>query len=109
MPFLASDPSVIGSVARVGRWRGRGWGYGGDYMAWFAGFAPASNPRFLMAVVINEPAGMVSLRRCRRPCPCGGHGRRALQLFAIRPDAIPARGTRQAFARTEANKWRTAY
>ncbi len=32
-------------------------GYGKDYMAWFAGFAPASNPRFVMVVVINEPKG----------------------------------------------------
>ncbi|MFI3246169.1 MAG: penicillin-binding transpeptidase domain-containing protein [Ferrimonas sp.] len=32
-------------------------GYGADYVATFAGIAPANNPRLAMAVVINEPKG----------------------------------------------------
>lgn len=32
-------------------------GYGSDYMALFAGVAPAHNPRLAIAVVINEPKG----------------------------------------------------
>lgn len=30
-------------------------GYGRDYVGTFAGFAPASNPRFALVVVVNEP------------------------------------------------------
>ena len=32
-------------------------GYGDDYVAVFAGIAPISNPRFAIAVMINEPQG----------------------------------------------------
>jgi len=32
-------------------------GYGDDYVAVFAGLAPISNPRFAIAVMINEPQG----------------------------------------------------
>jgi cell division protein FtsI (penicillin-binding protein 3) len=32
-------------------------GYGDDYVAIFAGLAPASNPRFSIVVMINEPQG----------------------------------------------------
>jgi cell division protein FtsI (penicillin-binding protein 3) len=32
-------------------------GYGDDYIAIFAGLAPASNPRFSIVVMINEPQG----------------------------------------------------
>ena len=32
-------------------------GYGDDYVAVFAGVAPASRPRFAIAVMINEPQG----------------------------------------------------
>jgi Cell division protein FtsI/penicillin-binding protein 2 len=32
-------------------------GYGKDYVGTFVGFAPVSNPRFVMAVIINEPKG----------------------------------------------------
>ncbi|ABM02978.1 peptidoglycan synthetase FtsI [Psychromonas ingrahamii 37] len=32
-------------------------GYGDDYVAVFAGLAPASNPRFAIVVMINEPQG----------------------------------------------------
>ncbi|MFT5559520.1 MAG: cell division protein FtsI (penicillin-binding protein 3), partial [Sphingobacteriales bacterium] len=32
-------------------------GYGDDYVALFAGLAPASNPRFAIVVMINEPQG----------------------------------------------------
>jgi len=34
-------------------------GYGDDYVAVFAGVAPASDPRFAIAVMINEPQGDV--------------------------------------------------
>jgi cell division protein FtsI (penicillin-binding protein 3) len=30
-------------------------GYGRDYVGTFAGFAPASNPRFALVVIVNEP------------------------------------------------------
>jgi cell division protein FtsI (penicillin-binding protein 3) len=74
-------------------------GYGKDYMAWFAGFAPASNPRFVMVVVINEPKGDAYYGGAVATPPCRGHGRRAaaLQHPSRDPPEVPAK-----LARTEA-------
>lgn len=64
-------------------------GYGKDYMAWFAGFAPASNPRFVMVVVINEPKGDAYYGGAVATPPFAEAMGGVLQLFNIRPDAIP--------------------
>ena len=64
-------------------------GYGKDYMAWFAGFAPASNPRFVMVVVINEPKGDAYYGGAVATPPFVEAMGGVLQLFNIRPDAIP--------------------
>lgn len=66
-------------------------GYGKDYMAWFAGFAPASNPRFVMVVVINEPKGDAYYGGAVATPPFAEAMGGVLQLFNIRPDAIPLR------------------
>jgi cell division protein FtsI (penicillin-binding protein 3) len=62
-------------------------GYGKDYVGTFAGFAPVSNPRFAMVVIINEPqagayyGGMVAGPTFAEVM--GG----ALQLYNVPPDA----------------------
>ena len=77
-------------------------GYGKDYMAWFAGFAPASNPRFVMVVVINEPKGDAYYGGAVATPPFAEAMGGVLQLFNIRPDAIPPEVPAK-LARTEAN------
>ncbi|MGL5303210.1 MAG: penicillin-binding transpeptidase domain-containing protein [Aeromonas sp.] len=64
-------------------------GYGKDYMAWFAGFAPASDPRFVIVVVINEPKGKAYYGGAVATPPFAETMGGVLQLFNIRPDAIP--------------------
>lgn len=65
-------------------------GYGKDYMAWFAGFAPVSNPRYAMVVVINEPKGNAYYGGAvAAPAFAEAMGG-ILQLFNVRPDAEPA-------------------
>ena len=76
-------------------------GYGKDYMAWFAGFAPASNPRFVMVVVINEPKGSAYYGGAVATPPFAEAMGGVLQLFNIRPDAIPP-SVPPKLARTEA-------
>ncbi|MDO2948234.1 penicillin-binding transpeptidase domain-containing protein [Aeromonas simiae] len=65
-------------------------GYGKDYMAWFAGFAPASNPRFAMVVVINEPKGKAYYGGAVATPPFAEAMGGVLQLYNIRPDADTA-------------------
>ncbi|MGL5948969.1 MAG: penicillin-binding transpeptidase domain-containing protein [Aeromonas sp.] len=65
-------------------------GYGKDYMAWFAGFAPVSNPRFAMVVVINEPKGNAYYGGAVATPPFAEAMAGVLQLFNIRPDAVDA-------------------
>ncbi|MFM4702809.1 penicillin-binding transpeptidase domain-containing protein [Aeromonas bivalvium] len=64
-------------------------GYGKDYMAWFAGFAPASNPRFVMVVVVNEPKGKAYYGGAVATPPFAEAMGGVLQLYNIRPDAVP--------------------
>ncbi|MGY3868273.1 penicillin-binding transpeptidase domain-containing protein [Aeromonas crassostreae] len=64
-------------------------GYGKDYMAWFAGFAPASNPRFVMVVVVNEPKGSAYYGGAVATPPFAEAMGGVLQLYNIRPDAVP--------------------
>jgi len=62
-------------------------GYGKDYVGTFAGFAPVSNPRFAMVVIINEPqagayyGGMVAGPTFAEVMSG------ALQLYNVPPDA----------------------
>jgi cell division protein FtsI (penicillin-binding protein 3) len=64
-------------------------GYGKDYMGWFAGFAPASDPRFVMVVVINEPKGSAYYGGAVATPPFAEAMGGVLQLYNIRPDAVP--------------------
>ncbi|RDU88440.1 peptidoglycan glycosyltransferase FtsI, partial [Aeromonas veronii] len=77
-------------------------GYGKDYMAWFAGFAPASDPRFVMVVVINEPKGSAYYGGAVATPPFAEAMGGVLQLFNIRPDAVPP-AVPTKLARTEAS------
>ncbi|MEK6551004.1 MAG: penicillin-binding protein 2 [Pseudomonadota bacterium] len=92
------DYRVAGKTGTVRKLTARG--YADDrYVAWFAGFAPASNPRLVMVVMIDEPSrggyfgGQVAAPVFSRVM--GG----ALRLLDIPADAIrqparaPARGT----------------
>ena len=61
-------------------------GYGKYYMATFAGFAPLSNPRFALVVVINAPkAGKFYGGQVSGPA-FSEIMSRALQLYNIKPD-----------------------
>ena len=62
-------------------------GYGKDYVGTFAGFAPVSNPRFAMVVIINEPkAGSYYGGSVAGP-PFAEVMAGALQLYNVPPDA----------------------
>ena len=70
-------------------------GYGDDYRAFFIGIAPASRPRHIVAVMIDEPrrngtgGGAVAAPVFREVM------RRALRLYAVSPDApIDTKGAR---------------
>ncbi len=67
---------VAGKTGTAHKLEGRG--YANKYVASFVGFAPVSNPRLIVAVMIDEPsAGAVLRRRRRRAGVLEGHGRRA--------------------------------
>ncbi len=71
-------------------------GYGKDYVGTFAGFAPVSNPRFAMVVIINEPkAGHFYGGTVAGPTFAEVMAG-ALQLYNVPPDAPqtldPAKG-----------------
>ncbi|MFC3913321.1 penicillin-binding transpeptidase domain-containing protein [Pseudaeromonas sharmana] len=62
-------------------------GYGKDYVGTFAGFAPVSNPRFAMVVIINEPkAGSYYGGSVAGPTFAEVMAG-ALQLYNVPPDA----------------------
>ena len=64
-------------------------GYGKDYVGTFVGFAPVSNPRFVMAVIINEPkAGTYYGGSVAGPTFAEVMSS-ALQLYNVPPDALP--------------------
>jgi cell division protein FtsI (penicillin-binding protein 3) len=64
-------------------------GYGKDYVGTFLGFAPVSNPRFVMAVIINEPkAGTYYGGSVAGPTFAEVMSS-ALQLYNVPPDALP--------------------
>jgi cell division protein FtsI (penicillin-binding protein 3) len=57
------------------------------HVALFAGMAPATDPRFVMVVVINEPKGE-QVGGGSVSGPVFGHvAARALRLLGVRPDA----------------------
>lgn len=63
-----------------------------SYVAWFAGFAPASNPRFVSVVVLDDPAGEEYYGgQVAAPVfseVMGG----ALRLLNVAPDGAPRKG-----------------
>ena len=63
--------SATGSQARPGPSKNSvHQGYSDDrYLALFAGMAPAANPRFVLAVMLNEPRARRSMAG-RLPAPC---------------------------------------
>lgn len=64
-------------------------GYGDDYVGLFAGYAPISNPRFAMVVVINEPQGDAYYGGSVAGPAFSEVMSGALQLFNVPPDALP--------------------
>ena len=79
-------------------------GYGKDYVGTFAGFAPVSNPRFAMVVIINEPKNGVYYGGSVAGPAFAEVMAGALQLYNVPPDApqtIPADKPQQSIARQE--------
>ena len=62
-------------------------GYGKDYVGAFAGFAPVSNPRFAMVVIINEPHGSAYYGGMVAGPTFSEVMSGALQLYNVPPDA----------------------
>ncbi|NCB57840.1 MAG: peptidoglycan glycosyltransferase FtsI [Gammaproteobacteria bacterium] len=62
-------------------------GYGKDYVGTFAGFAPVSNPRFAMVVIINEPHGTSYYGGSVAGPTFAEVMSSALQLYNVPPDA----------------------
>ena len=63
-------------------------GYGKDYVGTFAGFAPVSNPRFAMVVIINEPHGASYYGGSVAGPTFAEVMSSALQLYNVPPDAL---------------------
>ncbi|WP_232772467.1 penicillin-binding transpeptidase domain-containing protein [Psychromonas sp. Urea-02u-13] len=68
-------------------------GYGDDYVAIFAGLAPASNPRFSIVVMINEPQGDRYYAGDVAAPVFSSVMQSALLLSHVRPDAEDTRYT----------------
>lgn len=64
-------------------------GYGKDYVGTFVGFAPVSNPRFVMAVIINEPKDGAYYGGSVAGPTFAEVMSSALQLYNVPPDALP--------------------
>lgn len=64
-------------------------GYGKDYVGTFVGFAPVSNPRFAMVVIINEPHGSSYYGGSVAGPTFSEVMSSALQLYNVPPDALP--------------------
>ena len=63
-------------------------GYGKDYVGTFVGFAPVSNPRFAMVVIINEPHGASYYGGFVAGPTFSEVMSSALQLYNVPPDAL---------------------
>ncbi len=64
-------------------------GYGKAYVGTFVGFAPVSNPRFAMVVIINEPHGGSYYGGSVAGPTFAEVMSSALQLYNVPPDALP--------------------
>lgn len=64
-------------------------GYGKYYVGTFVGFVPATNPRFAMAVMINEPHEGSYFGAIVAAPVFAEVMSRALQLYNVPPDALP--------------------
>ncbi len=64
-------------------------GYGKDYVGTFVGFAPVSNPRFAMVVIINEPHGSSYYGGSVAGPTFAEVMSSALQMYNVPPDALP--------------------
>jgi cell division protein FtsI (penicillin-binding protein 3) len=71
----------------------RGGYTAGRYRAFFAGMAPAGNPRFVAVVVINDPRGAQYYGGdIAAPVFAAVIGK-ALRLYGVAPDALPEQGS----------------
>lgn len=71
-----------------------GGGYSDNrYRAFFAGMAPASNPRFVAVVVINDPRGAEYYGGDVAAPVFAAVVGKALRLYGVAPDALPAQGS----------------
>ena len=77
----------------------------GKYRALFAGMAPMSNPRLIVAVMIDEPRGKATTRRHGgRPGVRVGH-ERSLQLLGVPPTRRSELKTPPAKAVAPQKRW----
>jgi cell division protein FtsI (penicillin-binding protein 3) len=89
-------------------WKFAKGGYSEDkYISIFAGLAPASNPRLVTVVVIDEPSGELYYGSDVAAPVFADVMSESLRLLAIAPDAMPARdpgSVMQAMADRNARK-----
>jgi len=85
--------SVAGKTGTV-RIHETGGGYSPNrYRAFFAGMAPASNPRFVAVVVINDPRGAQYYGGDIAAPVFAAVVGKALRLYGVAPDALPEQGS----------------
>ena len=63
------------------------------YRAFFAGMAPASNPRFVVVVVINDPRGAQYYGGDVAAPVFAAVVGKALRMYGVAPDALPEQGS----------------
>jgi cell division protein FtsI (penicillin-binding protein 3) len=86
---------IAGKTGTVRKSRDGGY-YEHKYVSLFAGMAPASNPRFVMAVMINEPTG-AEYYGGKVAAPVFSHVMSdALRLMNITPDSLDSISNRYA-------------
>ena len=85
--------SVAGKTGTV-RLHESGGGYSDDrYRAFFAGIAPASAPRFVAVVVINDPRGAEYYGGDVAAPVFSAVVGKALRMYGVAPDALPEQGS----------------
>jgi cell division protein FtsI (penicillin-binding protein 3) len=89
-------------------WKSAPGGYSQDkYFSIFAGMAPASNPRLVTVVVIDEPSGELYYGSDVAAPVFANIMTESLRLLAVPPDAMPARepgSVMQAMANRDASQ-----
>jgi len=81
-----------------------GGGYAeSSYMSLFAGMAPASNPKLVLVIIIDEPTGGEHFGGLVAAPVFSGVMQGALRILDITPDNLPAAGTRKFVANQAAD------